>query len=278
MLLDTWHRSALSASELASMAGVSAHTRDEWSQNFAARGPAGLEDRHPRGPRRSRLPEMTRRAILLMKQVHPDWVQDRIHDALIRSDGFAGSQGALGRVLDGAGYVTVPVPTRPHPDMPRRFERARPSELWQTDLFTFVMKRENRRVLLVASTNGHSRFIVDWALPPSSSGELVREAFENAVASFGLVKELLTHDRPQFHTKRGKSAFTRLLERRGVQQVRARPRRPQTSGKVEESQVERLCQTLWGECLEAAILPRLVRPWRAGGWPAGLPARSRRAE
>jgi hypothetical protein len=36
--------------------------------------------------------------------------------------------------------------TRPHPDKIRSFERATPNQLWQTDLFTFVLKRQNRRV------------------------------------------------------------------------------------------------------------------------------------
>jgi hypothetical protein len=31
------------------------------------------------------------------------------------------------------------VPTRPHPDHVRSFERAQPNQLWQTDLFTFVL-------------------------------------------------------------------------------------------------------------------------------------------
>lgn len=59
---------------------------------------------------------------------------------------------------------------------------------------------------------------------------------------------MLTDNGPQYHTWRGKSAFTKLLERRGVRQIVARPRRPQTLGKV-----ERFWQTLWRECVEAAI-------------------------
>ena len=39
------------------------------------------------------------------------------------------------------GYAFEEVTTRPHPDHVRSFERARPNQLWQTDLFTFVLKR-----------------------------------------------------------------------------------------------------------------------------------------
>src|SRR4051812_12370810 len=64
---------------------------------------------------------------------------------------------------------------RPHPDKMRRFERARPNQLWQTDLFTFVLKRQNRRLHLVGFMDDHSRFVVGYGLHASASGALVLE-------------------------------------------------------------------------------------------------------
>jgi transposase InsO family protein len=61
------------------------------------------------------------------------------------------------------------VPTHPHPDKVRRFERAGPNQLWQTDLFAFVLKRQNRRVYLVAFMDDHSRFVVSYGLHASQS-------------------------------------------------------------------------------------------------------------
>ena len=55
-------------------------------------------------------------------------------------------QRRVARVLHEAGYQLEERVTRPHPDKVRRFERARPNQLWQTDLFTFVLKRQNRRL------------------------------------------------------------------------------------------------------------------------------------
>jgi hypothetical protein len=49
-------------------------------------------------------------------------------------------------------------------------------------------------------------------------------------------------------TWRGKSQFTKELEKRGIRQIVARPRRPQTLGKI-----ERFWGTLWRECLETSI-------------------------
>ncbi|MEZ6018232.1 MAG: hypothetical protein R3F49_24225 [Planctomycetota bacterium] len=68
LLLDTWRRSGLAARDFSALVGVSAHTLYKWSQNFAAKGPAGLEDAPQRERGTSRLPEPTKRAILLLKE------------------------------------------------------------------------------------------------------------------------------------------------------------------------------------------------------------------
>jgi hypothetical protein len=68
------------------------------------------------------------------------------------------SSSAVARVLHEAGYQMEEVPTRPHPDKVRHFERATPNQLWQTDLFTFMLKRQNRRVYLVAFMDDHSPY------------------------------------------------------------------------------------------------------------------------
>jgi hypothetical protein len=129
-----------------------------------------------------------------------------------------------------------------------RFERARPNQLWQTDLFTFMLKRQNRRVYLVAFLDDHSRFVVGYGLHASQSSALVLEVLRAAIASFGTPQEVLTDNGSQYVTWRGKSAFAKELEKRGIRQVVAAPRRPQTLGKV-----ERFWGTLWRECVAAAV-------------------------
>ena len=42
---------------------------------------------------------------------------------------------------------------------------------------TFLLKRENRRLYVVAFLDDHSRFIVSFGVHASSTGALVREAF-----------------------------------------------------------------------------------------------------
>ena len=247
LILDTWLRSGLPAKDFCGLVDVSKHSLYAWKKRFEEDGPAGLEDK-PRRRSGSRLSEATRRAILMLKQAHPEWGEQRIHDVLVRSEGLSASPKSIGRVLEKAGYEVVPTRTKRHPDKKRRFERARPNELWQTDLFTFVLKRQNRRVHLVAYMDDHSRFLVGYGLHASASGALVREVLEASIASYGAPSEVLTDNGAQYVTWRGKSAFSKLCERRGIKQIVARPRRPQTLGKI-----ERFWGTLWRECLEGAV-------------------------
>ena len=66
-------------------------------------------------------------------------------------------------------------------------------------------------------------------------------------------EEILTDNGTQYVTWRGKSAFARELEKRGVRHVVASPRRPQTLGKI-----ERFWGTLWRECLETSVFVDLA--------------------
>jgi transposase InsO family protein len=230
------------------LVGISRHTLYSWKKKFDTEGPAGLMEKPRGGPQGSRLPDLTKRAILLLKQSNPDWGVERITAMLLRGPGLQASPGAVAKVLHEAGYELEESPTKPHPDKVRSFERARPNQLWQTDLFTFILKRQNRRVYLVAFMDDHSRFIVSYGLHASQSSPLVIEVLRAGLASYGPPEEILTDNGAQYVTWRGKSAFTRELEKRGIKQIVATPRRPQTLGKI-----ERFWGTLWRECVESAV-------------------------
>src|SRR6185436_11957765 len=221
---------------------------------------AGLMDKPKGAPDGSRLPEPTRRAILMLKESNPEWGCQRISDMLLRGPALPASPGAVARVLREAGYITGEEPTSPHPDKPREFERARPNQLWQTDIFTFILKRQNRRVYLVAFLDDHSRYIVGYGLGASPSAAWVVEVFRCAVASYQEPEEVLTDNGPQYVTWRGKSAFTREIEGRGRTHIVATPRHPETLGKI-----ERFWGSLWRECVEKAVFLDLLDAQRRIG-------------
>ncbi|CAG0952335.1 putative protein YagA [Planctomycetaceae bacterium] len=248
LILDIWIRSALPAGDFAPLVGVAPHTLYTWRKRFEEFGPAGLSDHQRGAPAGSRLNEPTRRAILMLKQGHPEWGVQRIHDVLLRSEGYSACASSIAKVLHEEGYVYEEKPTNPHGQEPKSFERARPNQLWQTDMFTFFLKRENRRVHLVAFMDDHSRFIVGFGLHATASGGPIREVLEAAIANYGAPEEVLTDNGAQYRTWRGFSKFSELCERRGIRQIVSAPRHPQTVGKA-----ERFWETLWGECLGTAI-------------------------
>jgi transposase InsO family protein len=248
LILDTWKRSGLSGTDFASLVGITAVTLYHWKRRFEAEGPGGLLDKPKGAAKGSRLPDLTRRTILMLKESNPDWGCQRISDMLLRGPALPASPQAVARVLKEEGYELEESPTRPHPDHPREFERAKPNQLWQTDLFTFILKRQNRRVYLVAFLDDHSRFIVGYGLHGSQSALLVIEVLRAAISSYRPPEEVLTDNGAQYVTWRGKSAFTKELEKLGIKQIVASPRHPQTLGKV-----ERFWGSLWRECVERAV-------------------------
>jgi hypothetical protein len=90
-------------------------------------------------------------------------------------------------------------------------------------------------------------------LHASQSTALVLEVFRAAIASYGVPEEILTDNGAQYVTWRGTSQFTKELEKRGIRQIVAAPRRPQTLGKI-----ERFWGTLWRECVETAVFVDLA--------------------
>jgi hypothetical protein len=128
LLLDTWQRSGLPAGDFAALVGLSEPTLDAWKKKFAATAPGGLLDRPRGGPCGGKLPELTRRTILMLKQANPDWGSQRISDRLARGPALPASAKAGARVLHDAGYELEAPATPAHRDHVRHFERAQPNQ------------------------------------------------------------------------------------------------------------------------------------------------------
>ena len=248
LILDTWQRSGLAAGDFAPLVGVSPNTLYQWKKAFEKWGPEGLDKKKRSVPKTSKLPEVTRRTILMLKESNPEFGCQRISDMLYRSEGLEASAGTVNKVLKDAGYEFEEVVTSPHRPVKRRFGRLTPNKMWQTDLFTFVLPRQNRRAYLVAFMDDHSRFVVSFGLWASASTKLVIETFRSGIANYGQPEEVLTDNGPQYVTWRGKSEFAKELEKLGIRHLVARPKHPQTLGKV-----ERMWGSLWRECVQKSI-------------------------
>jgi len=198
-----------------------------------------------RGPGR-RVPPSTEAAIVQLKQEQPRAGLKRIRDVLWRFLGLRVSTGAVRRVLsDHDLHDPDPPKARRRRPLPRRFERARPGQLWQTDITSYVLARPGRRVYLTLFLDDHSRYIVGWRLLAHQRQELVLEALEDGILRYGKPQEILTDQGPQYHSWRGRSAFRKRLDQLGIRQVLARTHHPQTVGKC-----ERLWKTIGEELWE----------------------------
>jgi hypothetical protein len=89
---------------------------------------------------------------------------------------------------------------------------------------------------------------VGHALAHHQKAELVLEALERGIASYGVPREVLTDQGRQYTTWRGTTVFEEELRRQGIAHVKSRPQHPQTLGKV-----ERFWKTLWEEFLSRTV-------------------------
>ncbi|RKY18542.1 MAG: IS3 family transposase [Planctomycetota bacterium] len=207
-----------------------------------------------------------REVIVATKRAEPGWGLRKIRDWLARFGGVKVSASSVRRVLaeEGIAPVSVPKKRKRSSDRVRRFERARPGQLWQTDITSYVLPRSGRRVYLTVFLDDCSRYIVSWNLATHQRAALVIEALTDGLTRFGKPEEVLTDQGPQYHTWRGKSAFHKLLMKEGIGHVVSRSHHPQTLGKC-----ERLWKTIGTELWER-VGPRDVGEarQRMGHWIA----------
>lgn len=241
--VEAFAKSGRSREDFAKLWGCSASSLDKWRKRYATEGPKGLETRTPPKGRRAhhpkRISSAVRDLIAEVRAQHDDFGVTRVADYLRRFHGVQVSPSTVRNVLREKGVPAQPSPKkRPRrgPKPPRRFERARPGELWQSDITSYVLRRQGRRVYLTVFLDDHSRFIVAWALATHQRTPLVTEPLLEGIARFGKPREVLTDQGRQYYAWRGKSGFQKLLAKEGLQHVVSRAHHPETLGK---------CERLW---------------------------------
>ena len=252
--VEAFAKSGRTREEFARLWGCSVSSLDNWARRYAALGPKGLEPR-PRGkcgprPAARRVPEAVRAEIVAVQHEHPSFGLRKIRDFLARFREAQVSAGTVRNVLSEHGIAPKPSPARrPRPRVkpPRRFERARAGQLWQTDITSYVLARSGRRVYLTVYLDDASRYVVAWQLASQQRADLVIDPLLEGIARFGKPEEVLSDQGRQYFAWRGKSRFQKLLAREGIGHVVARARHPQTLGKC-----ERLWKTVFEEFWERA--------------------------
>ena len=253
-LVESFLRMKLSQAVFARTYGISVSSLSKWLRRYHAHGPKGLEPgkrgRKPgSGGGGARIALPIQAEIVNTKQRFPDFGMRKVRDYMKRFFGFKVSAGGVRATLEREGIAPLPMlkKRRRGPDRIRRFERATPMDLWQSDITSYVLTRNSRRVYLTVFLDDRSRYVVAWSLATRQTSAFVCDTLLEGIASFGKPKEVLTDQGRQYFAWRGKSEFQKLLDKEGIRHVVARSHHPQTVGKC-----ERLWKTVGTEFWERA--------------------------
>ena len=243
--VEAYRKSGLSQKDFSKIWGVAEVTLGRWNSLYNKYGPKGLEGnifqdtfRKYKARHHKRISETLQKEIIKTKQENPTFGLRKVRDFLHRFEGLKVSTGTIRKTLveENIPLVEVVKKRRRSSDKIRHFERARPMQLWQTDITSYVLARHGQRVYLTVFLDDNSRYIVAWSLELRQTGEFVMNCVLNGIQKFGKPEEILTDQGRQYFSWRGKSEFQYLLDREGIKHVVARSHHPQTVGK---------CERLW---------------------------------
>lgn len=227
----------LNAAEVAKAFGVGPSTWYRWKKLYLEGGEDAIRQdgstpqrgrKQPPSPAEAKL----REHILETKQKYPFFGIGRIWTWIRRTIFLPVSYRFVRRTLKEEGLIEPPAKKKRRSPKPKLFERARPNQLWQSDITAFTISK-GLRVYLIGFMDDHSRYMVGWGLYAGQSGGLVLEVFRNAIATYGRPEEVLTDNGRQYKSWQGITDFQRELQREGIKHITSRPHHPQTLGKIE---------------------------------------------
>lgn len=257
--VEAYRKSGLSQKDFSKIWGVAEVTLGRWNSLYEKYGPKGLEGsifqdtfRKYKARHHKQISETLQKEIIRTKLENPMFGLRKVKDFLHRFEGLKVSTGTIRKTLveEDIPLVEIEKKKRRSSDKIRHFERARPMQLWQTDITSYVLARHSQRVYLTVFLDDNSRYIVAWSLELRQTGEFVMNCVLNGIQKFGKPEEILTDQGRQYFSWRGKSEFQHLLDREGIKHVVARSHHPQTVGKC-----ERLWETI-GQEFWARVRPQ----------------------
>jgi len=237
-LLMKMHQQGKALSVLSRETGIARPVLSRWWKRYQQQGRAGLEPRSRRPQRSPRRLAVGMRAQILRLRRH-GWGPVRI--ALALRIGHS----SVHRVLVRYGRNQLRLPEK---KIVRRYEKSRPGELVHVDLKYLYRWKNSQREYAFAGVDDFSREAVAQIRSERSSGDAV--AFlERLVAALPYRIEAVMTDndliftmRYAFHSQR-QTRFQQACRSLGIEHWRARPRHPESNGKV-----ERFFRTLDEEC------------------------------
>ncbi len=195
----------LSTHAVAQKLGVPYTTAVMWVKAYRKRGEEALKMRKPAlHPNLKKPADERAKAILATHRQAPHSGSRRIRDVMRRFLGIGTSETTVRRVLRAEGIKPQAAKRRVRRKVEvQHFERAEPNQLWQSDLFTFLLRR-HERIYVAAFLDDHSRYLVSLAMAHHQRSVLVLEALARGIADYGAPREILTDQGRQYTAWRGR--------------------------------------------------------------------------
>ncbi len=238
--VEAFLQSGLNLTQFVETWGIGSYNSiHQWIKIYKTKGSKGLDEGiftdvpRKKGPRG--ISQILKDEITKVKIENPQFGLRKVKDFLGRFKGLKVSPGTIKKTLDEEEIPLVKVERkrRRGADQIRHFERARPMQLWQSDITSYVLARHSQRVYLTVFMDDHSRYVVAWNLQLRQTGQFVVDCLLNGIQKFGKPEEVLTDQGRQYFTWRGKGDFQKLLDKEGIRHVVSRSHHPQTLGKCE---------------------------------------------
>jgi len=211
--------------------GVGKSTLTAWAKQYRERDEDGLRPQ-PSGKGRAQVSAAAKTKAVELKRQNPEYGTRRISHLLRRMFFLKAGPETVRQTLQAEDLVdrAKPRPKR-NPPKPRFFERSRPNQLWQSDIFTFRLG--GRAAYLLGYLDDYSRYVTGLGLYRSQTAEYVLEVYRRAIGEYGVPKEMLTDNGRQYTNWRGTTRFEAELKKDRVAHIKSRPHHPMTLGKIE---------------------------------------------
>jgi transposase InsO family protein len=260
-------RDGLTVIEVADRYGVSRQTVHGWLRRYRTGGLDALADRsHRPNTCPHQMPAEVEARICELRRHHPGWGQRRLAYELIR-DGVDPPPGltSIYRALVRNGLIQPKARRRPKAAW-RRWERARPMELWQLDVMGGIWLTDGRELKAVTGIDDHSRFCVAAGLIERANARAVCRVFTQALERYGSPEELLTDNGKVFTGRLGphpsEVLFDRICRDHGITHLCTGIRCPTTTGKIERFHKTLRAELLTGRrCDSLAEAQQAVDAW-----------------
>lgn len=231
-------REGVTVTEVAGRYGVTRQTVHRWLRRYAEKGLVGLVDQSPKPdwcPHQ--MPPGVEARIVELRRANPGWGPRTLLFRL-EAEGVVPLPGrsSVYRALVRHGLIEPEARRRRKADY-KRWERARPMELWQMDVVGGVMLADGWKASIVSGLDDHSRFVVSAHVVRRATARPVSDALGIAMRAHGVPEQILT-DNGKVFTGRfgpgtGEVLFDRICRENGIKHILTAPRSPTTTGKVE---------------------------------------------